>query len=60
MGIMCSTIKEAGIVTFDIGVSPDGRALYRVTWWNGYKWSEAYYRSFKAARKTYDMIRRMM
>lgn len=60
MGIMCSTVTMTGIVTFDIGVGPDGRALYRVAWWNGRRWTKEYYRSFKAAHKTYNMISRMI
>lgn len=60
MGIMCSAVTTTGIVTFDIDVGPDGRALYRVTWWNGRKWAKTYYRSFKAALKTYKMVQRMI
>ena len=60
MGIMASAVTTTGVVTFDIGVGNNGRALYRVTWWNGHKWAERYYRSFNAAYKTYTMISRMI
>ena len=60
MGIMCSTVTETGLVTFDLGVGPDGQALYRIAWWNGNTWGESYYRSFKAACKTYKLICRMI
>lgn len=60
MGIMCSAVTETGLVTFDLGVGPDGQAVYRVAWWNGATWGESYYRSFKAACKTYKLICRMI
>ena len=60
MDIMCSAVTSRGIVTFDIGVGRNGRAIYRVTWWNGEKWAKAYYHTFTAARKTYKMIERMI
>lgn len=60
MGIMCSVVTETGLVTFDLGVGPDGRAVYRISWWNGKKTGEAYYKSFKAAYKTYKLISEMI
>jgi hypothetical protein len=60
MGIMCSEVTETGLVTFDLGIGPDGRALFRVAWWNGSSWGESYYGSFKAAHKTYKLISRMI
>ena len=60
MGTMCSTVTETGFVTFDIGMNRRGETIYRIAWWNGVKWAKAYYRSFRAARKTYRMISKMI
>ena len=60
MGIMCSNVKESSIVTFDIGIDRRGDAIYRVACWNGKQWSYAYYKSFRAARKTYKLLSRII
>ena len=60
MGIMCSVVKETGIVTFDVGLDYFGEVIYRITWWNGVRWAKEYYRSFNEARKTYKLISRMI
>lgn len=60
MWIMCSDVTETGVVTFDAGIGRNGKRIYRISWWNGNRWSEARYRSFDAARETYNLIRRMI
>lgn len=60
MSIMCSTVTKTGLVTFDLGIGPNGRSIYRVSWWNGVKWCAKVYRSFEAALKTYKMISQMI
>lgn len=59
MSIMCSDVTSNGVVAFDLGIKPNGRAIFRISWWNGIQWSRVCYRSFDEARQTYDMIRRM-
>lgn len=60
MGIMCSIVKDTGLVTFDIGVGDNGRPVYRVSWFNGERWGYEEYRSFKTARATYKLVSRMI
>lgn len=58
MGVMCSAITGDRFVTFDLGIAPNGNTIYRISVWNGEKWSYAKYRSFEAARKTFKLLSR--
>ena len=60
MDVMCSVVKETGVVTLELGIRSNGRPIYRVSWWNGDKWAAVCYRSFKTAYNTYNMICRMI
>ena len=60
MGIMISTVKNNNVLTLDVGITENGRAIYRVYWWNGKQSSETYYRRIKEAYATFKMIERMV
>lgn len=58
MSVMCSAVTEDKFVTFDLGIAPNGRSVYRISVWDGTKWSYAKYKSFTAARKTFRLLTR--
>ena len=62
MGIMDTTAKAGGVVTFDLCVGKNGDPIYRVSWYNcrNKRWRYLRYKSFEEAHKTYTVIREMI
>ena len=60
MAIMLSTAKGNNVLTLDMGIRPDGRAMYRICWWNGKKWSIVRYGRIKEAYATFKMMEQML
>lgn len=60
MGIMDTTVKGVNVITFDLGVSKAGNAVFRISWFNGKRWSYLRYNHFEEAYTTYKTIIEMV
>ena len=60
MGIMDTTVKGGPVITFDLGLSKGGNTVFRISWFNGERWSYLHYSNFKEAFATYKTIIEMV
>lgn len=60
MSIMCSAVTKKDLVMFEIVPGRNGDPVYKISWYNGKKWSYARYRRFDDAHSTWRLISRMI
>ena len=59
-GIVWSDVVNGKVLVFEMGVGPNGRQVFRVSLYDGYKWTGVCYHEFGAAHATYKFLKRVM
>ena len=55
--VMWSDVREGKVLALELGVGPNGAPVFRVSLFNGKRWSGARYHDFGAALATYRFLK---
>lgn len=59
-GVMWSDVTDGKVLAMEMGVGPNGSPVFRVSLFDGKKWSGARYHDFGAALATYKLLKRVI